>query len=521
MNLVFPDSRGLIAEARAKRNGNGNGNGMDSMRPLTVMNGGGCVGGVGVGGVGVGTTATTASANQAAASSLFLEYLASRAHQALEPDQPRVEPIGGGGGGGRRRRWWWWCPIATVPSTKSSRSFPRSQSQPHLHSTYPCPYPYPFSPLSVTSPSPNSDNMSLINNNNNRNNLLNVLHGTTTPITNPSSSLFANNVNVNNGVPSTTSSCLLSTATNPTPSSSTTTTPTTSQVPPRECQSNQLQLQLRRRRRPTKTVLTPDGKSIVNQAVKVEDDERFVCGWESCGGQLACWYASSFVRPHPEFGAHPPIMNTGNIGPIQTQAGDWFYADGNLDGLGTAAQMEKIGVLASVIHAAKTQAAGLDLAGGRSAGVPSAGARLLLAQLVAGILAPAATGPPENMALPYYQAARAQASLGGVPTATAHVAGTSSGPHLPSSVLPSTVSDGGVGPNPKSNNYFLQELLRTSRCYLSQPHLNLISPYVIPPITTTIPTSTVSSSSPFALHTPLHHPSHRSALRHLRTMSVV
>ncbi|CAE6441703.1 unnamed protein product [Rhizoctonia solani] len=75
------------------------------------------------------------------------------------------------------------------------------------------------------------------------------------------------------------------------------------------------------------------------------------------------------IRPPFAPGAHPPIMNTGNRGPVEHQPGDWYcgkcsymnwrrrkvcqtcypFADGNADSVPAGAQAERIHILAQMI----------------------------------------------------------------------------------------------------------------------------------------------------------------------------
>ncbi|KAG8770728.1 hypothetical protein FRC12_004083 [Ceratobasidium sp. 428] len=74
------------------------------------------------------------------------------------------------------------------------------------------------------------------------------------------------------------------------------------------------------------------------------------------------------IRPPFSPGSHPPIMNTGNKGPVEHQPGDWYcgkcsymnwrrrkvcqtcypFADGNADGVSAAVQAERINALAQI-----------------------------------------------------------------------------------------------------------------------------------------------------------------------------
>ncbi|GJJ13973.1 hypothetical protein Clacol_008230 [Clathrus columnatus] len=87
---------------------------------------------------------------------------------------------------------------------------------------------------------------------------------------------------------------------------------------------------------------------------------------------------SSQIRPAIHYGSHntpaPPILNTGNKGPIEQQPGDWVcgkceylnwrrrkvcqtcypYAEGNTDGISPAVQAERLAVLAQVLGTATT-----------------------------------------------------------------------------------------------------------------------------------------------------------------------
>ncbi|KAF8749706.1 Zinc finger domain [Rhizoctonia solani] len=78
---------------------------------------------------------------------------------------------------------------------------------------------------------------------------------------------------------------------------------------------------------------------------------------------------ASQIRPPFAPGAHPPIMNTGNRGPVEHQPGDWYcgkcsymnwrrrkvcqtcypFADGNADSVPASAQAERINMLAQMI----------------------------------------------------------------------------------------------------------------------------------------------------------------------------
>ena len=78
-------------------------------------------------------------------------------------------------------------------------------------------------------------------------------------------------------------------------------------------------------------ILTPDGKALASAYGPWE--LREVCPDPSGNGGansvLLSWPGGyplprpSQVRPHPENAGHPPIMNTGNTGPLQEQPGDW------------------------------------------------------------------------------------------------------------------------------------------------------------------------------------------------------
>ncbi|KAF9513497.1 hypothetical protein BS47DRAFT_959431 [Hydnum rufescens UP504] len=124
-------------------------------------------------------------------------------------------------------------------------------------------------------------------------------------------------------------------------------------------------------------ILTPDGKALASGWTSVNVSHNptnpVVIFWPS----NAPFPQPGQVRPHPEFGGHPPIMNTGNSGPIQAQAGDWHcgvcgytnwrrrrvcqscfpFADGNMDGAGSPAHMEKINLIASILIAANNSGA--------------------------------------------------------------------------------------------------------------------------------------------------------------------
>ncbi|EUC58578.1 zf-RanBP domain protein [Rhizoctonia solani AG-3 Rhs1AP] len=93
---------------------------------------------------------------------------------------------------------------------------------------------------------------------------------------------------------------------------------------------------------------------------------------------------ASQIRPPFAPGAHPPIMNTGNRGPVEHQPGDWFcgkcsymnwrrrkvcqtcypFAEGNADSVPASAQAERINMLAQMAGADvfnSTEPAGLGL----------------------------------------------------------------------------------------------------------------------------------------------------------------
>ncbi|CAE6533384.1 unnamed protein product [Rhizoctonia solani] len=95
---------------------------------------------------------------------------------------------------------------------------------------------------------------------------------------------------------------------------------------------------------------------------------------------------ASQIRPPFAPGCHPPIMNTGNRGPVEHQPGDWYcgkcsymnwrrrkvcqtcypFAEGNADSVPASAQAERINILASmsgvdVLNAAEPSGLGLNL----------------------------------------------------------------------------------------------------------------------------------------------------------------
>ncbi|KAG8737721.1 hypothetical protein FRC10_007899 [Ceratobasidium sp. 414] len=96
------------------------------------------------------------------------------------------------------------------------------------------------------------------------------------------------------------------------------------------------------------------------------------------------------IRPPFSPGSHPPIMNTGNKGPVEHQPGDWYcgkcsymnwrrrkvcqtcypFADGNADGVSPAVQAERINALAQIAGSALANLEPLALLAGKQTGPP-------------------------------------------------------------------------------------------------------------------------------------------------------
>ncbi|QRV82698.1 Zf-RanBP domain-containing protein [Ceratobasidium sp. AG-Ba] len=81
------------------------------------------------------------------------------------------------------------------------------------------------------------------------------------------------------------------------------------------------------------------------------------------------------IRPPFSPGSHPPIMNTGNKGPLEHQPGDWRkvcqtcfpFADGNADGVSAAVQTERINALAQIAGSTMAHLEPLGMLAGKQA----------------------------------------------------------------------------------------------------------------------------------------------------------